>query len=206
MVPTNIDDAHVEIECGADALGFVYCEQSERFIPPQMASVITEKLPPFITTVGVFVNETRERINSIADVVGLDVVQLHGDETPGDCEGINRRVVKAVRVREAGDLEGLDEYPVRSYLLDAYSDCARGGTGETFNWDLALEAKRFGHIILAGGLNPDNIEEAIKKVTPACVDVSSGVELHPGKKDPEKVRQFIEKVRGIEYGPDTDKG
>ena len=194
---TNLDDALVAIDAGADALGFVFYEKSPRNLNPMQASAIIAKLPPFVQTVGLFVNEEAERVNWTADFCGLDLIQLHGDEEPEYCQEIKRRVIKAFRVKEAASLASLKNYRVAGHLLDAWSPAAPGGTGETFNWDLAREAAGSGRLILAGGLTPDNVRRAVEQVRPYAVDVSSGVESAPGKKDHDKVREFISRVKGL---------
>jgi phosphoribosylanthranilate isomerase len=193
---TNIEDAMVAVEAGADALGFVFYEKSPRFINPVRAAEIILRLPPFIQTVGLFVDEDAEKINWTADYCGLDLVQLHGNESPEDCLEVNRRVIKAFRVQNIVSIDPLNKYQVSGYLLDAWSPDAYGGTGRTFNWELAGAARKFGPIILAGGLSPDNVAEAIKSVNPYGVDVSSGVESAPGKKDAALVKKFIRIVKG----------
>ncbi len=191
---TNIGDALVAVHSGADALGFVFYRKSPRYIPPDDAREIILQLPPFVTTVGVFVDEDIGTIRKTAEHASLSVVQLHGNEPPGMCLGIGR-VIKAIRVRELSDLEPLRKYKASAFLLDAYAPREYGGTGLIFNWDIAVAAKQFGEIILAGGLNPDNIEKAIQWVRPYAVDVSSGVEAEKGKKDHDKLRLFIERAK-----------
>lgn len=191
---TNLDDALAAAECGADALGFVFYEKSPRYITPETAAHIIKVLPPFISTVGVFVDETNEKINDILHVTGLNIVQLHGDESQEMCDSWSR-VIKAFRIREFTDLERLKDYTVSAYLLDAYDRDMPGGTGQVFNWDIALEAKNLGKVILAGGLNPDNIARAVTRVRPYAVDVSSGVEKIKGKKDIAKMKLFIERTK-----------
>ena len=193
---TNPDDALAAAEFGADALGFVFYEQSPRCVTPERAGEIIRQLPPFIKTIGVFVNEHPSRINEIMHVAGLDMVQLHGDEPQDMCD-MWHRVIKAFRVREFTDLDRLKKYRVSAYLLDAYDPDLPGGTGQAFNWDIALEAKQYGSIILAGGLRPDNIGEAVARVRPYGVDVSSGVEKEKGVKDHEKLRVFIERAKSL---------
>ena len=192
---TGVDDALMAVEAGADALGFVFFEKSPRNVDPEQAQRIVAALPPFVQAVGLFVNAPIERVNAVARQCRLDVVQLHGEESPDYCDQVERRVMKAFRVRGPESLEGLSDYRVAGYLLDAYAPNAYGGTGERFDWDLAAAAKRHGPIILAGGLTPDNVAQAVRQVQPYAVDVSSGVESSPGRKDPEKVRRFIEAVQ-----------
>ncbi|MBU5612358.1 phosphoribosylanthranilate isomerase [Geomonas azotofigens] len=189
---TSVDDALMAVDAGADALGFVFFDKSPRFIGEEAAQKIIAKLPPFVQVVGLFVNADINVVNSTADCCGLDIVQLHGEESPEYCRLVNRRVMKAFRVRGPESLTPLSEYHVSAYLLDAYSPHAYGGTGEVFDWDCAVAAKEQGRIVLAGGLTPDNIAEAVLRVGPYGVDVSSGVEASPGKKDPDKVRRFIQ--------------
>lgn len=191
---TNMEDALSAVDYGADALGFVFFEKSPRYITPDKAREIISRLPPFVTTVGVFVNEEAARINEIMDIAGIDILQLHGDEKPDACN-ICHRVIKAFRVKNLTDLKPLENYRCSAFLLDTYSPESFGGTGQIFNWDIAVEAKRFGRIILSGGLNPDNIEKAVMYVRPYAVDVSSGIEEDKGKKDLKKMRAFIEKAK-----------
>lgn len=196
---TNYDDARAAVDFGADALGFVFFRESPRNISPEKAAVIISKLPVFITTVGVFVDEPVENIQKVVDQTGLEVIQLHGDEPPESCR-LSRRVIKGIRVKSLESLEPLKSYRdlVSAFLLDTFAPHMLGGTGQVFNWDIAIEAKAFGRIILAGGLTPENISEAIRKVRPYAVDVSSGVELVKGKKDHQKMRLFIERAKAAE--------
>ena len=197
---TSYEDAAAAVEAGADALGFVFYDKSPRCINPVRAAGIISRLPPFIQTVGLFVNEETAQVNWTADYCGLDVVQLHGDETPEDCLEVKRRVIKAFRIQKIisiAPLEKYQDYQVSGYLLDAWSPDAYGGTGRTFNWELAQAAKQFGPVVLAGGLTPENVAEAIRVVKPYGVDVSSGVETAPGKKDADMVREFIRAAKGL---------
>ena len=194
---TNLGDALAAAEYGADALGFVFFRESPRHVAPDTAGEIISKLPPFITTVGVFVDERPEVIEDIVRRASIDVVQLHGHEPPEAC-AMSGRVIKAIRVKELSDLEPLRQWRAAAFLLDTYSPDLYGGTGQIFNWDIAVDAKRFGKIILGGGLNPDNVEKAIKWVRPYAVDVSSGVEESKGKKDLKKLKRFIERAKGAQ--------
>jgi len=196
---TNIDDALRAVDAGADALGFVFFGASPRNISPEQARAIIRHLPPFIQTVGLFVNESLATINETADTCGLDIIQLHGEESPDFCTGVKRRVLKALRVRNFASLDSMPSYQVSAFLLDAWSPIARGGTGQTFNWDIAASAAADRKIILAGGLSCDNITDAIKKVRPYGVDVSSGVETTPGKKDAVKITEFIRKAKAAGF-------
>lgn len=196
---TNPADALAAIEYGADALGFVFYRKSPRYIEPDAAAVIVRELPPIVTTVGVFVDETREEVERIMEIAGLDAAQFHGNEPPEACR-IRRRAIKAIRVKNIKDLEVMHQYEVSAYLLDTYAPHSPGGTGEVFDWDIALEAKKFGRVILAGGLTPENIGEAAGLVRPYAVDVASGVEAEQGRKDHEKLRLFIERAKGLKNG------
>ncbi len=199
---TNLEDALTAAEYGADALGFVFWEKSPRYVSPDTAATIIKSLPPFITTVGVFVNEPAARIRSIIDAAGLNCIQLHGDESPSECAKINGgtglKLIKAFRVRDKKDISRLSDYKVSAYLLDAFREGVPGGTGQTFDWELAIEAKASGRIILSGGLNPENIKDALAKAGPYGVDVSSGVEARPGKKDRDRLIKFLEQVKDYE--------
>lgn len=193
---TNTEDAVAAAELGADAVGFVFAP-SPRQISPEKAREIIMVLPPLVQTVGVFVDEDPERVTSIAESCPLDILQLHGKEPPGYCRQFAQRVVKAMRVQSRDHLEGCSEYSgvVNAFLLDTYVPGQPGGTGATFDWNLALEAKEYGPIILAGGLNPDNVAAAIRAVRPYAVDASSGLEQQPGIKDHDKMTRFIQSVR-----------
>jgi phosphoribosylanthranilate isomerase len=189
---TNLADAQVAVEAGADALGFVFYDQSPRFISMETAAEISKQLPLFILRVGVFVNPTRELIFEAMAGCGLSLLQFHGDEPPEFCAQFGLMSMKAFRIRDAESLKELPKYKTDAWLLDTYSSDTLGGTGEKFNWDLAIEAQKLGRpVFLAGGLTPENVAEAIQKVRPFGVDVSSGVESAPGKKDHAKVRAFI---------------
>jgi phosphoribosylanthranilate isomerase len=194
---TSVEDALQAVQAGADALGFVFYGRSPRNLDPLRAANIISNLPPFVQAIGLFVNADAGFVNDTADRCRLDLVQLHGDEAPEYCGQIRRRVIKAFRVRDASSLAPVRDYRVAGILLDAYSPGAFGGTGLSFNWELAGIAREIGPVILAGGLAPDNVREAVERVAPYAVDVSSGVEMSPGKKDPEKVREFIKRAKGI---------
>ena len=194
---TNLDDAMAAVDFGADALGFVFFKESPRYIPCRNAALIIKKLPSFITTVGVFVNEQPEQIENIIAISGIDVIQLHGEEPPERCVFM-RRVIKAMRVETLESLDPLIGYRgiVSAFLLDTFTPGLFGGTGKIFNWDIAVEAKQLGRIILAGGLTQDNIVDAVERVRPYGVDVSSGVEIEKGRKDHKKMQLFIERAKG----------
>ena len=194
---TNKEDALYAVECGADALGFIFYEKSPRYIEPDNAKTIIAALPPFVTTVGVFVNKDFNDIRDMALLTGITVVQLHGDESPSYCNLVEGKLIKAIRVKNDRSIEGLKKYDVDAFLLDSFDKNSFGGSGLTFDWKLAEKAKQYGKIILAGGLTPDNVEEAVKKVVPYGVDVSSGVEKKPGIKDNNKVKEFIIRSKAI---------
>lgn len=194
---TNVSDALMCVEAGADALGLVFVEGTPRFIDSAVAEEIIRNLPPFVMTVGVFANRSLEEVEGIASALPLSLVQLHGDERPEDCKALRVPFIKAFRVKGTDDLALLSRYPgAKAYLLDPFVPGKLGGTGQTLNWELAGKAKAYGRIILAGGLTPETVAEAVRIVKPYAVDVSSGVEASPGRKDPEKVRRFIEQVKG----------
>jgi phosphoribosylanthranilate isomerase len=194
---TNEDDALQAVEAGADALGFVFYDLSPRRITFEAAQRIIKKLPPFVVSVGVFVNNPHSFISGAVKRCGIHIVQLHGDETPDFCKVIRTPTVKAFRVRDITSLEKIHGYDVSAYLLDAYVPGTYGGTGLTFNWEAARIARQYGPIILAGGLNPYNVRKAVETVEPYAVDVSSGVEAAPGKKDHTKVTELIKRAKGL---------
>ena len=192
---TSLKDAFLAVESGADAIGFIFYKMSPRNISQKEAKEIILQLPPFIETVGVFVNETSDKINRIAEQCKLNSIQLHGEESPALCRRVKRKVIKAFRVKNADSLKSIASYDVSGFLLDSYNGGSKGGTGQVFDWNLALRVKKQGPVILAGGLNPYNVFTAIHRVKPYGVDVCSGVENSPGIKDHEKVRAFIKSVR-----------
>ena len=193
----TLKDTMAAVEAGADAVGFVFHARSPRVVSPKAVAVIVSHLPPFVTPVGVFVNEKPDVVRQIASDCGIHLVQLHGEESPQYCAELKLSVLKGIRVCSRGDLSMLSLYRVKAILLDAYVEGVVGGTGTTFDWALAVEAKAWGPIILAGGLTPDNVVEAISRVQPYGVDVSSGVEAAPGVKDHAKVRAFVENVKCV---------
>ena len=193
---TNLPDGLAAAEAGADAIGFIFSEQSPRRVALETAAGIIRALPPFIVKVGVFVNAPTDLVYRAIGGCGLSLLQFHGDETPEYCLQFGLMSMKAFRIRDAESLRALSAYRTDAWLLDAFSADKPGGTGERFNWDLAVQAQGLGRpIFLAGGLTPENVGDAIRKVKPYAVDVSSGVEAAPGKKDPAKVRAFIQAVR-----------
>jgi len=193
---TNAADAHAAIEAGADALGFMFFPLSPRNLTTSQAASIIRELPPFIAKVGVFVDPTEDDVRRAIDDAGIDTLQFHGDESPDFCGRFHLKVIKAFRIRDEASLQSLTNYPAETWLLDAFVDGKLGGTGARFNWALAGQAiAKGGRVILAGGLTPENVGEAVRQVRPFGLDVSSGVESAPGKKDAEKVRRFITAAR-----------
>ncbi len=186
---------------GVNAIGFVFAS-SPRQVTPEEARCIISRMPPFVATVGVFVDEEMEKISSIIDYCGIDFVQLHGSESPDFCRALAPRVIKAFRVRDEKELLKLPAYEpwVRGFLLDAWTSKAMGGTGTTFDWSIADRARTMVKkpIILAGGLNPDNVQDALRQASPWGVDASSSLEEVPGLKDMKKVADFIKKVREVQ--------
>ncbi len=196
---TNANDAAQAVASGADALGFVLYRKSPRFVEPATVRALVADLPPFVLSVGVFVNESAEVVRNLMDQCGLSLAQLHGDETAAFCEQLGRPALKALRLKDRGSFLALAEFQgranIRGFVIDAFSDQAYGGTGHTADWTLAAEAAKAAPILLAGGLTPANVFQAIQSVRPYGVDVSSGVEAAPGRKDPAKVKAFIESAR-----------
>jgi phosphoribosylanthranilate isomerase len=194
---TDPDDARDAALLGADAIGLNFYEKSPRCIDASRASRIIESVPAFVSVVGVFVNHPDpQSLEDLAVSLGLHAVQLHGSETPDYCSMIHRvKVIKAIRVDASFKVESLRSFGHRMFLLDAVSGSQFGGTGKAFDWSLAYGANAFGWIVLAGGLNPGNVQEAVTRLHPFAVDVSSGVESSPGKKDYDKMRRFVESVR-----------
>lgn len=193
---TNPDDARGAVAAGADALGFVFCPASPRAIQPAAAAAIIRILPPFIARVGVFVDAQPDEIKDVAARTGIDTLQLHGSESPAFCAQFQLPVIKGFRVQNEASLASLEHYPTAAWLLDAFVPGQGGGTGTRFNWDWAAAAVLRGRpVILAGGLTPENVAQAIARVRPYAVDVSSGVERAPGRKDADRMRAFVEAAR-----------
>jgi len=188
---TNLEDALTAVEAGADALGFVFYSGSPRCVTPNVAAGIVAELPPFIVTVGVFVDEEREKMIRIREGVGLQVLQLHGKESPEMVKSLPGLVVKGFRVGEDFREERIDEYTCSAILLDTHVKGIPGGTGKVFDWEVARRWAEKRRVILAGGLKPGNVATAVEKVHPYAVDVAGGVEIRPGKKDPDLVRRFV---------------
>lgn len=189
---TRPEDAQAAVAAGADALGFMFWDKSPRAVTVETALAIGRGLPPFLTKVGVFVNAEPSQVRETIAACHLDAVQFHGEETPEFCAQFALPVIRAIRVRDRQSLDELARYPTSAWLLDSHVPGQRGGTGVTFNWALAAEAVRRGRpVILAGGLTPDTVAAAVRAVLPYAVDVSSGVETAPGRKDAAKIRAFV---------------
>ena len=190
---TNAKDARLAAEAGADAIGLIFAK-SPRRVNVDQAKKIAAVLPDNVKKVGVFVSEEPERVRLAVEKVGLDYVQLHGDESPetvSDLRSKNLKVIKAVRIRDAASLEALEDYEADFFLLDAYSEKARGGTGEKFDWELAKTLRGYANILVSGGLTPENVRAAIEFFEPYGVDASSSLEETPGTKNDERVRRFV---------------
>jgi len=200
---TNSVDAQAAVDCGADALGFIFHAPSPRYVSPEEAKGIIDSLSGNpVCKVGVFVNQKALLVKEITSYCGFDLVQLHGDESPEYCRSFPAlKLIKAVSPRGAEDLKSLDEYAVRSFLIDSRCRGLYGGTGKTCDWGLAAMIARVKPLILSGGLGPENLEEAIRNVSPLAVDICSGVESAPGIKDHGKMRMAVEKVRAIHDSP-----
>jgi len=188
---TNLNDTLVAVHSGADAVGFIFAP-SRRRIDPENAQYIIQKLPPFVSVVGVFMNQSLDEVKEIMDLTGVEVVQLHGGESPEFCEKIPKRIIKRIPIHQGDAQENLIErmkpYTVSAFILDPGA-----GDGQTFDWEIAKSIEQ--PIILAGGLTTENVKQAVHIVQPDGVDVSSGVEIRPGDKDPRKIKQFIQEVR-----------
>jgi phosphoribosylanthranilate isomerase len=202
---TNVPDALAAVEAGADALGFVFHAPSPRHVSLRAAAGIIRQLPSSVVKVGVFVNAEPDLVARAAGECGLSLLQFHGEESPEYCLQFGGMSMKAFRIRDAESLKMLSRYRTDAWLLDAYAPDKAGGTGATFNWNLAVEAKKYGRLIyLAGGLTPEIVARAVKRVQPYAVDVSSGVEAEPGKKDPAKLKAFI-KAAKMEAGEKAEE-
>ena len=196
---TREEDARAAARCGAHAIGLVFYRPSPRYVEPHVAAAIVRALPPFVTPVGLFVDAEANEIQSIASEVGLQVLQFHGSETPRFCLQFDMPFLKAVRVRPGVDLlqYARDFHGAKALLLDAFQEALHGGTGATFDWALIPPSLPL-PIVLSGGLTPHNVGEAVRRVKPAAVDVSSGVEASKGIKDPAKIAAFISGVRNAD--------
>jgi phosphoribosylanthranilate isomerase len=192
---TNVDDAMLAVEAGADALGFIFVEGTPRFVTPGQVAPIIRALPPFVTPVGVFWEQPAGHVKAVAESCGLAALQFHGDEAPDDLAGYVLPVIKTIKVAVAADLDRMAAYAPAAFLLDSPARWSEGEARPPIQWTLAREARRHGRIILSAGLTPDNVAQAIAVAQPYGVDVNSGVEASPGKKDPVKLRRFIAAAR-----------
>lgn len=211
---TNLDDARLAVEAGADALGFIFVEKTPRFVTPEQAAAIVRRLPPFVTPVGVFWDHPAGHVKAVIEACGLRAVQFHGDEKPEDCQGYSVPVIKTIKLPPAGTIDGLPEYRVTerlgaslyrkvvaAYLLDSRARWSEGEGRDPLEWrslrllDQMSPPEARVPIILSGGLTPDNVARAVRIVRPHAVDVNSGVEARPGKKDPDRVRRFIAEAK-----------
>jgi len=192
---TNYDDAFAAMDMGADLLGFNFYPKSPRYLPPEAAAAIIRKLPAFVDTAGVFVNASLDEIRRTIDLCCLNWVQLHGDETPEFCRSLNSvnvRTMKALRVKDASDIKNAEEFFTDAILLDAFDLEKYGGTGLTFDWNIVGHIGK--RVFLAGGINPENAAEAVK-LGVYGIDVCSGIEAEPGKKDHEKMKRLFDNIR-----------
>jgi len=195
---TRVEDALAAVDAGADAIGLVFYAKSPRAVTVPQAQAILAALPPFVTTVGLFVDCQRSELNAILDAVPLDLLQFHGDESPAACEGFRRPYIKALRVKPGDDIAArIGLYgSAAGVLLDTFVPGVPGGTGEAFDWSLVPQGLSV-PIILAGGLTPENVRAAIEQVRPYAVDVSGGVEASKGLKDSDKIHAFVRAVRSV---------
>ncbi|MFQ5848266.1 MAG: phosphoribosylanthranilate isomerase [Candidatus Methylomirabilales bacterium] len=194
---TNVKDAELAVDAGADALGFVFVAGTPRYIEPDTAQEVIHDLPPLVTPVGVFADQPVEEVEHIMRRCGIRTVQLHGSESPEYCRQLAGSIIKAFRVGGGQPLPRLEGYRIHAYLLDTFVEGKLGGTGRILPFDVAVRAKAFGRVIVAGGLTPGNVAQVIRQVHPYGVDVSSGVEEKPGRKDPQKLRDFVASVREV---------
>ena len=196
---TNLKDALAAVDAGADALGFNFYKPSPRYLTPKDARNLIEQLPESLLTVGVFVNEESEEVRKIAKEAGLRALQLHGDETPEYCRGLaDFYVIKTFAVSDTFDIQALEQYKVEAVMLDTKHNNLRGGTGRVFDWSVAKQVRPvIPKLFLAGGLSPENVENAVKIVRPFAVDACSALEDRPGKKNEERMRVFVNTVRGV---------
>lgn len=193
---TNLDDAQVAIDAGADMIGLNFYPPSPRYVTPDQAQTIVEHLPPQVLAVGIFVNETAETMTHVAEVSGVTRLQLHGDEAPSVCAALSLPVIKVFRFTEHVRPEMMADYTtVNAFLVEGFHEKLYGGSGAVANWQQVATLHDYGRIILAGGLTPENVQQAIRVVQPYAVDVVSGVEASPGQKDPQKVRTFVQQAK-----------
>lgn len=197
---TSIADAGVAADAGADMIGLIFYPPSPRYVPPEQAGAIVASLPAYLPAVGVFVNESCETITRVARQSGISRVQLHGDERPDLCRRLPWRCIKTFRFTERVQPQMMPDYPVDAFLIEGFHDDLYGGGGVKADWQRVASLHGYGRIILAGGLTPDNVREAIDTVRPYAVDVCSGVEARPGIKDAAKVRAFVQRAKSATNG------
>ena len=195
---TNLKDAKLAVNVGANAIGFIFYKSSPRYIDPLQASKIAANLQGKISLVGVFVDEIVNKIHEVSKLVGLDFIQLHGNESPEFCKKVKLPIIKAFRISNIFDQRIMDDYNVHAFLFDAYKKDLYGGSGKIFNWELLRKLDTDNLIILSGGLHKKNILSGIKVISPDAVDVNSGVESRPGIKDKEKMKVLFEVLKNIE--------
>jgi phosphoribosylanthranilate isomerase len=201
---TRGEDALAAVRAGADAVGFIFSPTSPRYIDPEKAAAIIRLLPGNVTPVGVFVNSPRREIEEVISIAGIRCLQLHGEETAAETGGYDFPVIKAFRVGPHFDPAALSGYTVGAFLLDTYAAHKHGGTGEVFDWTIAREAAARGRIILSGGLNPENVLDAVAAASPFAIDVNSGVEEAPGIKDHDRITRLFEAVRSYHANPEQE--
>jgi phosphoribosylanthranilate isomerase len=198
---TSAEDARLCVEAGADALGFIFVERTPRYVAPDAAARIIAGLPPFVTPVGVFWDHAAGHIKAVAEQCGLGALQFHGDETPEDLQEYRLPVIKTLKVAAAADLARMGGYRVSAFLLDSPSRWSEGEARPPIPWDVAAEAARRHPVLLSAGLTPENVAGAVRRVRPYGVDVNSGVEVRPGRKDPARVRRFVAEARAAGAEP-----
>lgn len=197
---TNAADARLCVECGVDALGFIFVERTPRYVTPDAAARIVATLPPFVTPVGVFWDHAPGHVKAVAEQCGLGALQFHGEEPPEDLQDYRLPVIKTLKVAVAADLARMAGYRVAAFLLDSPSRWSEGEARSPIPWDVAADAARRHPVLLSAGLRPDNVAEAVRRVRPYGVDVNSGVEASPGRKDEARVRRFVTEARAAEGG------
>jgi len=193
---TRYEDARIAANLGVDALGFIFFQKSPRYIAPDDAAAIIRRLPPFVSRVGVFVNESIDTIHEITGRTGIDTLQLHGTETPEFCNLFSLPVVKTFSIKPDTDLSVIETYKTSGILLDTWSGAMHGGSGKTFDWSQARQVCTLhSNVVIAGGLGPSNVEDALDALNPYGLDINSGVEIQPGIKNPHKIRDVVNIIR-----------
>jgi phosphoribosylanthranilate isomerase len=198
---TNLEDARLCVAAGADALGFIFVERTPRYVTPDTAAAIVAALPPFVTPVGVFWDHPAGHVKAVAEQCRLGALQFHGDESPEDLEQYRIPVIKTLKIAGPADLDRMAGYRVAAFLLDSPSRWSEGPARPVIPWDVAAEMARRHPVLLSAGLTPDNVGEAVRRVRPYGVDVNSGVEARPGRKDADRVTRFVLEARAAEGAP-----